>query len=474
MSDGLVRTGTAALLAGGVGLFDAPLTGVVLLVIGGVVLGIGVTGRRRYVRSREAAVSRVVSGLAATWGVMVLVGAFVYVLTGTTARVDEALFESAAGFSTVALTTLEPESLSLPIALFRGATQWIGGLLGVLTAVVALPRTMKGRVQIPRGEGRRADRLVPTVEVGRRRVFRIYAALTVTCGLAYLATGMAPRGAAIHAMTTVSTGGFSDNADSFVSETVGSRSVATVFMLLAGMSFFAMFWLLRGKARRFVHSPELRLYLAIVTGVTALLLVDVDGLSLSEALFTAASASSTTGLSVTDWSVFPPAALSVLLVSVATGAMGASAGSGLGVIRVWLLVLSAMREVRRQLEPRAVTTVSHRGRRVEADELDQLTGYQIAHFGLCAIGAFLLTLGGRELADSLWVAISVVSTWGPSPGTGPFGDATGLGSYGRLVLIPGMLAGRLSILPLILAVVAGLRGKDAVRRGIRRLLRVTR
>ena len=138
------------------------------------------------------------------------------------------------------------------------------------------------------------------------------------------------------------------------------------------------------------------------------------------------------------------------------------------------LVLSAMREVRRQLEPRAVTTVSHRGRRVEADELDQLTGYQIAHFGLCAIGAFLLTLGGRELADSLWVAISVVSTWGPSPGTGPFGDATGLGTYGRLVLIPGMLAGRLSILPLILAVVAGLRGKDAVRRGIRRLLRVTR
>ena len=82
----------------------------------------------------------------------------------------------------------------------------IGGLLGLLTVVVALPRTMKGRVQLPKGVGRRADRLVPTTEIGRRRVFRMYLALSVACFVAYLATGMRVRSAAIHAMTTVSTG----------------------------------------------------------------------------------------------------------------------------------------------------------------------------------------------------------------------------------------------------------------------------
>ena len=58
--------------------------------------------------------------------------------------------------------------------------------LGLLTVVVALPRTMKGRVQLPKGQGRQADRLVPTVVIGRQRVFRLYMALSVACFVAYL------------------------------------------------------------------------------------------------------------------------------------------------------------------------------------------------------------------------------------------------------------------------------------------------
>ena len=472
--DGLVRVGTAGLLAGTIGFADAPLEALPMMLIAGVALGIGITGRRVFVRRRHVGAGRIISGLAATWAVMVLFGTAIYLSAGAISTVDGALFESAAGFSTVALTTVDPGELSLPVALFRGATQWIGGLLGLLIGVVALPRTMKGRVQIPKGQGRRADRLVPTIEVGRQRVFRIYMGLTLACGAGFVATGMSLRGAAIHAMTTVSTGGFSDNADSFVSESAGSRVVGTVFMIIAGMSFFVVFWLVRGNATRFARSPELRIYLVIIATVAALLLVHVDGLSVADAIFTAASASSTTGHAVAAWTVFPPAALSVLLVAVATGAMGASAGSGLRVIRAWLLVLYAGREVRRQLEPNAVMAVKHGERPVGQDELDHLTGYQIAHFGLCAVGAFLLALTGVELLDSLWTAISVVSTSGPSPATGPFGDADALGVVGRLILIPGMLAGRLTILPLLLAVVSLLRAKDWALRRSRRILKVRR
>lgn len=474
ISDGLVRVGTAGVAAGAIGVFDNASDALVMAVIGGLALAIGISGRRTFVRRRHTAAARILSGLASTWAVMVLVGMATYLATGAIDTVDGALFESAAGFSTVALTTVDPEHLSLPVALYRGATQWIGGLLGLLTVVVALPRTMKGRVQLPKGVGRRADRLVPTTEIGRRRVFRMYLALSVACFVAYLATGMRVRSAAIHAMTTVSTGGFTDTADSFMSAGGGSRIVATVFMFTAGISFFALFWLVRGNHRRFFGSPELRIYAAIVSMVTAHLVFSVDGLSIGDALFTAASASSTTGLAVVDWTVFPSGALSILLVAVATGAMGASAGSGLRVIRAWLLLLFAGREVRAQLDPNAVIAVKHAGRPVGNDELDHLTGYQIAHFGLCAIGAFMLALTGDELLDSLWVAISVISTSGPSPVTGAVGDATPLGRDGQLILIPGMLAGRLTILPLLLAVASVLRAKDWTIREARRVLRVGR
>ena len=333
---------------------------------------------------------------------------------------------------------------------------------------------MKGNVQIPKGRGSRADRLVPDPVIGRQRVVRLYLALAAACGFGYLVTGLGVRSSLIHALTTVSTGGFSDRADSLVSAPGGAKVVATVFMLISGMSYFALFWLIRGNHRRFVKSPELRIYLGIIGVVTLSLLREVDGLSVGDALFTAASASSTTGLAVTNWTGFPSGALALLLVAVATGAMGASAGSGLRVIRAWLLCLFAAREIRRQLDPNAVTLVRHGGRTLGDKELDALTGYQIAHFGLCGIGAFMLALTGDELVDSLWTAISVVSTFGPSPTMGAFGDADELGRLGQLVMIPGMLAGRLTILPLLLAVAALQQGYRAVFLGIRRLARPRR
>ena len=474
VADGLLAFTIIAVLAAGAGVTDKLGDSLVLLAVAGITGSIAIATRRTFVRRERPPTERVIAGLASTWASLVLAGSIVYLASGTITTVDEALFESAAGFSTVAATTLEPESLGISMSLFRAGTQFVGGLVGLLAGVVALPRTMKGNVQIPKGRGSRADRLVPDPVIGRQRVVRLYLALAIACGFGYFITGLGVRSSLIHALTTVSTGGFSDRADSFVSAPGGAKVVATVFMFIGGMSFFALFWLIRGNHRRFVKSPELRIYLGIIGVVTLSLLREVDGLSVGDALFTAASASSTTGLAVTDWTGFPSGALALLLVAVATGAMGASAGSGLRVIRAWLLCLFAAREIRRQLDPNAVTLVRHGGRTLGDKELDSLTGYQIAHFGLCGIGAFMLALTGDELVDSLWTAISVVSTFGPSPTMGAFGDADELGRLGQLVMIPGMLAGRLTILPLLLAVAALQQGYRAVFLGVRRLARPRR
>ena len=474
VADGLLAFTVIAVLAAVAGVTDNLGDSLVLLAVGAITGTIAIATRRKFVRRERPPTARVIAGLAASWASLVVTGSIVYLASGTIATFDEALFESAAGFSTVAATTVDPESLGTSMSLFRAGTQFVGGLVGLLAGVVALPRTMKGNVQIPKGRGSRADRLVPDPVIGRQRVVRLYLALATACGFGYLITGLGARSSLIHALTTVSTGGFSDRADSLVSAPGGTKVVATVFMLIGGVSFFALFWLLRGNHRRFVKSPELRIYLGIIGLVTLSLLREVDGLSVGDALFTAASASSTTGLAVTEWTGFPSGALALLLVAVATGAMGASAGSGLRVIRAWLLCLFAAREIRRQLDPNAVTLVRHGGRTLDDKELDSLTGYQIAHFGLCGIGAFMLALTGDELVDSLWTAISVVSTFGPSPTMGAFGNADELGRLGQLVMIPGMLAGRLTILPLLLAVAALQQGYRSLFLGIRRLVRPRR
>lgn len=474
IGDGLGSLTIVMLFAALVGVGDDAGDALALAGVSVVTGSLAIAIRRSFRRRERPPAARVISGLASTWAVLVLTGTVVYLVSGTSTQVDEALFESAAGFSTVAATSLNPEALSTPIAVFRGGTQFIGGLVGLLAGVVALPRTMKGNVQVPKGEGRRSDRLAPDPITGRRRVLAMYVGLTVLCGAGYALSGLGARSSVIHAMTTLSTGGFSDQADSFVTAPGAARVVATVFMAIAGTSYFVLFWLLRGNVGRFSRSPELRLYLLLLLAVTVLLAIDVDGLSLGDAAFTAASASSTTGFALTDWTLFPSAGLSLLLVAVATGAMGASAGSGLRVVRAWLLVLFAAREIRRQLDPKSVTLVRHGQRTLNDRELDSLTGYQIAHFGLCGVGAFALALTGDDLVDSLWTAISVVSTFGPSPTMGPFGDADQLGRFGQLAMVPGMLAGRLTILPLLLAVSSALQAYRWSARELRRAVRTRR
>ena len=137
ISDGLLHVGIAGLASAAIGIVDNAVDSIIIAVISGVSLGVGVVGRRRLVRRKHTATARILAGLASTWSILVLLGTATYLATGAIDSVEAALFESAAGFSTVALTTLDPEGLSLPVALYRGATQWVGGLLGLFTVVRA-------------------------------------------------------------------------------------------------------------------------------------------------------------------------------------------------------------------------------------------------------------------------------------------------------------------------------------------------
>ena len=474
ITDSLFGLGILSGLAGVVGVFDDLGDGVVLLVTGLVSISIGTAGRRTYEQRHRPTPARVVSGLAATWVVLVVVGTGVYLASSATDSAGTALFESASGFSTTALTVLDPTQLSVGVQLFRGSTQWLGAMIGLMAAVVSLPGVLRGSVHVPVGQGRRLDRLAPDPATGRRRVTGIYVGLTIVCGLAYAGTGMGTKDSFVHALTTVSTGGFTNQTDSFASYGSGPQIVATVFMTLAGISYFVFWWVLRGQTRRFIRSTEMWLYFAMIATATVAILIAVDGIALRHALFQAASAASTTGFASADWTAFPSSALAVLLIATATGAMGASAGGGLGIARAGALVAYVKGGLRRQLDSHIVTVIKREGRAVDDEELARLTGYQIAHVGLCAVGAFLLATTGVDIVSSLWTSISALSTAGPSPITGPNGDATNLPTAARFLLIPGMLAGRLTILPLLAAVVGLLQVKDHSIKRVKRLLRSRR
>lgn len=465
--------GVVSILCGLLGAFDDGGDALALILVGAGAAAVGLAARRSFERRHRPAPGRVLSGLALAWLFLVLLGASLYLMTGTTDRVDDALLESASGFSTVSMTALDPATLTVPMQLFRAATQWIGGLLGIIVGVVSLPLALRS-ASTQGATSHAAERLAPTVVVGRRRVMAVYAAFTVVLGVAYAIAGLGARDSLVHAFTTISTGGFSSHSDSFVTLGAGPRAIATVGMLLGGTSFVVIWWAIRGRTRTVWRSTELRLYLGLFAAGSILISLGEHDATLGESAFTAASAVSTTGFAVGDWSVASDAVLMVMLVLIGTGSMSASAGGGLHVIRAWTLVGFASRELRRQLDSAAVVVVKQAGRPIDEKSLERTTGYQIGHLALCGVAAFLLAAAGLDVLGAVYTGISVISTHGPGVGPGPFGDVSGFSATAKLVMIPFMLAGRLSILPLLLAVSWTFKlEKDAnrrLRRGVARLV----
>ena len=322
-------------------------------------------------------------------------------------------------------------------------------MAAIEVAVVALPSALRHTALLGYTSIHRGRDLVPNTKVGIRRVLAIYSGMTAACVMGYLAVGVELVEAVVIGLGTVSTGGFSPRSDSMAGYGTGAMVVATVGMLFAGFSIFVLWWMLHGRARPLLKSQELRTYMLLVALLAAVLAVGGDA-DPGEALFTAASVASTTGYAVSDWTVWPAAATTALLVSAAIGSMLGSAGGGLQILRIRLLLGYARRELQRQLRPRAMLVVRREGRAVSEATLKQVSSYQIANLTLVTFGAIVLGITGLSITGSLWASVSALSTLGPAVGEiGAFGSLDNLNRTNRAALMPLMLAGRVAILPLL-------------------------
>ncbi len=471
VSDALLAFGAITALSAVAGMVDDPQDAMVLLVFAAAAVAIGSFGHKSLVRAPRPPTAKILTGLVVTWTALVMMGAGIYLATGAIDTVGGALVESAAGFSTTALTIIDPSRLSVGMQLWRASTQWFGGLFGLLIGVIALPQALRSSSLIGRAIATDQSRMVTRPVIGTRRVTAVYSGFTLVMVVAYAVSGLSALDSVVHALTTVSTGGFSSHADSFAGFGGGPRIVATAGMIVAGSSFFVIWWAIRGQVKPLLRSSELRIYAVVVAVTTALLSLPGTAMSVGDSLFITASTVSTTGYAVGDWTRMPDFSLTVLLVVVTMGSMAGSAGGGLRVLRVHALLRSVMRDLRLQLDPHRVAVIKNSGRPVEEASIDRIAGYQVAHIFVAAIGAFIISISGIGVVDSLWMALGTLSTFGPAPGVSPFGYLGDVSPWVRLALIPMMLAGRLSVLVVLLAVVwvGGLRRSAfaATRRRVR-------
>lgn len=458
----LVAAGCAASVVAGFDGGTRTLAG--LASVGLVALGVAVVLLRRWGPPRKVVPADAVVAVVAAWVLTVVASTAVYLATGAIPAPGDALFESASGCATTALTVVaDPSSLPDGVLVWRAWTQWTAGFGALLVVVVVLPFLGVGVLRRRSGSGvAPGGALLPGLRrlvAIRRRLLATYLSLTAAGALAYLVAGLAPLEATTRAMATISTGGFTDRPALAAFDEPALQWAGIVGMVLAG-SGLALVWRGIGDTREEVaRSRELRTYGAVLAAGTAVLAVaGPDGAILERvrvALFTTASLVSTTGFAAEDWGTWSELAQVVVVSLLAVGAMSGSPGGGFRILRARVLAAYAAAVLVVEEHPRASVPLTLGDAPVPPDITRRMVGHQVLWIATAFVGAVLLAATGLDGLTSVSGSISALATVGPALGElSPAGEVASLVGPDRIVLGALALTGRLGVLPLLAAVPA--------------------
>ncbi|MDX1467970.1 MAG: TrkH family potassium uptake protein, partial [Acidimicrobiia bacterium] len=356
----------------------------------------------------------------------------------------------------------DPGQLPKGIAFWRALTQWLGGMGVIVLGVAILPFLGTGGMQLARAEspGPTPDRLTPRFQETAKRLWIVYAAITLVEMVMLWAGDMSGFQAVIHSFTTMSTGGFGTEADSIRSFSAYTQWVITGFMFIAGVSF-ALHFRAWNRPIAYWRNSEFRLYLLIVVTAVVLvaggLLVDAEAAdAIRIASFNAVSLVTTTGYASADFAQWRPALLIMVVGLMFLGGMAGSTAGGIKTFRLGVLSKAAFADLRRLVHPRAVVLTHFGRKRVDEPVIEAVQSFFLFYMFLFMTSTFLLAFIDANLGEDLDLvtATSAVaaSIGNIGPGLGEVGPMNNYGSLPDLAkwLLSGlMIVGRLEIFPVL-------------------------
>jgi trk system potassium uptake protein TrkH len=408
---------------------------------------------------------------ACAWMVISAIGGIPYMI-GLSKGFIDAFFESVSAFTTTGITVFQGlDTMPKSILLWRSLSQWLGGL-GILTFFLLIATNSEGELwQLFSAEGHKISsaRPVPNVFTTIRIFWAIYGAFTAIETLLLWGLGLSFFDAINHALTSLSTGGFSTHDASIgYYQQMGYQHykaieyVIILFMALGGINFLVHYRVLRKERAAYFKDIETRGYLSIIGGFTVVSLIGIwmlRGLPLQlleesfrKVLFQMVSLITTTGFGTEDiGSAFFPAVTKQLFIvlMIVGGSVGSTAG-GIKVMRVLVLGETIKREIKKIHLPRkAVLPVTIDGNIIDHDEVTRISALIFAWSSLILIGSLITVmfsdLGPFEGFSGMASAVGNI---------GPFYFSVekmiSLSPVIKVTYIVGMLAGRLELLPLMI------------------------
>ena len=370
-----------------------------------------------------------------------------------------AFFESVSGFTSTGLTVVEAASeLPYHIQWWRSFIQWIGGI-GVILLLLAVIPAERGAINLYFSEAR-DEKILPTVKSTVQAIWAIYLGYTlIGIGLLWIAGEPLWR-AVNHAMSAISTGGFTITDDGLAGASAGVKLAYVPIMLVGAISFLVHYRMViqRVRPRAIWQLLEVRVFVYVFAFGSLILWGHrwiVDGASDPVgSLVLWVSAMTAAGVASLDLSTLDNGSLLLLLVGLVMGGMAGSAAGGIKLLRVGLLFKDVIGQLRRlRATPHEVVVLRYNGARITPAEMATLGHTALRLIGvfflLWLAGVFLLLYWMPEDMRLAYIFFDTASAiFNNGLGTGVAGSDLDSGS--ALVLSLLMLLGRLEVFPLLL------------------------
>ena len=399
--------------------------------------------------------------VALAWLVVSLLASIPYLLVSLPyARLEpyKAIFEAVSGITATGLTAYSNvEILPRSILFWRSLTEWIGGL-GVVTMFLGfIIHRVPVAMAVYRGEGRESEgiRMGNVIELSKR-ITMIYITLTLLSVALFRIFGMNTFDAINHAMTAIATGGFSTKNDSLARYSVYLHYSAIFIMFLGAISFdshLRVFQSIKNIKSFFNKETILLIMIPItLTGLYTIITFLKGDLSFDKVhgyLFTAVSAITGTGFSITTVSNYSDLTkLTIILLMVIGGCYG-STSSALKILRIIILVDVILWLLKKSSYPSsAIVPLKILGKQFKIENVVYSLVYSIIYLislFVASLTILLFTGGSYNFVDVLFEVASAQGNVGLSVGV----SGAHMPIPTAIVLIIVMLLGRLEITPWI-------------------------
>jgi len=374
----------------------------------------------------------------------------------------DAIFESMSGLSTTGATIFNDiEVLPKSILLWRSLSQWIGGMGIIVLTIALLPMLGVGGVELFTAEapGPTSAKIHPRIQEVAKRLWIIYVGLTVLLTVILWYLDMSVFDAVNHALTTMATGGFSTkNASIGHFNSPAIEYVLIVFMILAGINYTILFFLLTRRFSKVVKNEEFKIYIGLLLLISLLVFAYLVMNSvypwtdaIRHALFQVVSVITTTGFGTQDFTAWGPVMVVLFFILLFIGGSAGSTSGGIKMLRHLVIIKNSYLEFNRLMHPKGVIRIKVNNESIQPRIISHILIFVLIYLIIFFFGSMIIAGIGADFTTAVGIAATSIGNVGPGIGdVGPSNTFSVLTNGQKWVSVALMLLGRLELFSVLI------------------------